>query len=436
MEIEVLSSLNNPNTKIEILNTTVNNRIKYLEDELANAQADKEFVWSLWRQLQANNPDVTNAISSVIQREKEKNELRDTKILEILRIKDDKINSLLESINLKDSECKNLKEKLKETEIQLIKRNEEVNFFEMNAKTLNDKEQMYEQMLRAKEDKNEKALRESESEKQHLISKLRDLVKEIAESNEKESNLKIENDRQKDTIEILNTQIKQANLNYEKLMKELNDFRTAIDNNLKADNERLTNELKAKNLLNDKIRNELNELWSKFNAAADYSNQQENIIKQLKENQNNLHSTIKKQQETFQNENDSLKKMYDQISYKYEQILQSEKQIISETYLNQQQLQHQQALHLKQIKLAEKSTHDTVKAFQYEIDQLKLKINLQVQQLNDKQLICDDLKNKLDEYELLNIQVTYIKILHKSKLFQILYFIIHENSKKKNWFEF
>ena len=90
------------------------NRIKYLEDELANAQADKEFVWSLWRQLQANNPDVTNAISSVIQREKEKNELRDTKILEILKIKDDKIKSLLESINLKDSECKNLKEKLKE----------------------------------------------------------------------------------------------------------------------------------------------------------------------------------------------------------------------------------------------------------------------------------------------------------------------------------
>jgi hypothetical protein len=36
-------------------------------------------------------------------------------------------------------------------------------------------------------------------------------------------------------------------------MKELNDFRTAIDNNLKADNERLTNELKAKNLLNDKF---------------------------------------------------------------------------------------------------------------------------------------------------------------------------------------
>ena len=69
----------------------VQSRIKCLEEELANTQADKEFVWSLWRQLQSTNPDVTSCIGSVVKREKEKTELKDMKVLEILQVKDGKI---------------------------------------------------------------------------------------------------------------------------------------------------------------------------------------------------------------------------------------------------------------------------------------------------------------------------------------------------------
>ena len=31
-------------------------------------QADKEFVWSLWKRLQVANPDISQAISLVVQR--------------------------------------------------------------------------------------------------------------------------------------------------------------------------------------------------------------------------------------------------------------------------------------------------------------------------------------------------------------------------------
>lgn len=68
------------------LEINVQSRIKYLEEELANAQADKEFVWSLWRQLQTTNPDITSCIGSVVKREKEKAELKDSKVLEILQV--------------------------------------------------------------------------------------------------------------------------------------------------------------------------------------------------------------------------------------------------------------------------------------------------------------------------------------------------------------
>ncbi|KAL6056441.1 hypothetical protein STEG23_035713, partial [Scotinomys teguina] len=39
-----------------------------LKEELALCQADKEFVWSLWKRLQATNPDLTQTISLVVER--------------------------------------------------------------------------------------------------------------------------------------------------------------------------------------------------------------------------------------------------------------------------------------------------------------------------------------------------------------------------------
>lgn len=32
------------------------------------SQADKEFVWSLWKRLQVANPDLTQAVSLVVER--------------------------------------------------------------------------------------------------------------------------------------------------------------------------------------------------------------------------------------------------------------------------------------------------------------------------------------------------------------------------------
>ena len=47
------------------------NRLKrenaVLQEEIAQCKADKDFVWSLWKRLQAANPDVTQAISITIQ---------------------------------------------------------------------------------------------------------------------------------------------------------------------------------------------------------------------------------------------------------------------------------------------------------------------------------------------------------------------------------
>ncbi|KAB0389435.1 hypothetical protein E2I00_012726, partial [Balaenoptera physalus] len=38
-----------------------------VKEELALCQADKEFVWSLWKRLQVTNPDLTQAFSLVVE---------------------------------------------------------------------------------------------------------------------------------------------------------------------------------------------------------------------------------------------------------------------------------------------------------------------------------------------------------------------------------
>uniref|UniRef100_A0A3B4TZM9 Centlein, centrosomal protein n=2 Tax=Seriola TaxID=8160 RepID=A0A3B4TZM9_SERDU len=42
-------------------------QVKSLSDELTQCQADKEFVWSLWKRLQVANPDLTQAVSLVVE---------------------------------------------------------------------------------------------------------------------------------------------------------------------------------------------------------------------------------------------------------------------------------------------------------------------------------------------------------------------------------
>ncbi|XP_048451383.1 centlein-like [Rhincodon typus] len=43
-------------------------KVRKLSEDLAQCQADKEFVWSLWKRLQVANPDLTQAISLVLER--------------------------------------------------------------------------------------------------------------------------------------------------------------------------------------------------------------------------------------------------------------------------------------------------------------------------------------------------------------------------------
>ncbi|XP_065386556.1 centlein isoform X5 [Macaca fascicularis] len=88
-----------------------------LKEELALCQADKEFVWSLWKRLQVTNPDLTQVVSLVVEREKQKSEGKDRKVLEILQVKDARIQEFEQAFE------DNLIEARKEVEVSQSKYN-------------------------------------------------------------------------------------------------------------------------------------------------------------------------------------------------------------------------------------------------------------------------------------------------------------------------
>nr|XP_046183088.1 centlein isoform X3 [Oncorhynchus gorbuscha]XP_046183089.1 centlein isoform X3 [Oncorhynchus gorbuscha] len=82
--------------------------VRGLSEELVQCQADKEFVWSLWKRLQVANPDLTQAVSLVVEREKWKAEAKDRKVLDILQAKDYKIQELDQRVTGQQQEITNL----------------------------------------------------------------------------------------------------------------------------------------------------------------------------------------------------------------------------------------------------------------------------------------------------------------------------------------
>lgn len=71
---------------------------KALSEELSQCQHDKDFVWNLWKNLQVEKPDMTNIISQVVDREQQKSDAKDLKVLNILQQKDNQIK-ILEDIS-------------------------------------------------------------------------------------------------------------------------------------------------------------------------------------------------------------------------------------------------------------------------------------------------------------------------------------------------
>uniref|UniRef100_A0A8C6N0E4 Centlein, centrosomal protein n=1 Tax=Mus spicilegus TaxID=10103 RepID=A0A8C6N0E4_MUSSI len=150
-----------------------------LKEELALCQADKEFVWSLWRRLQATNPDLTQTVSLVVEREKQKSEAKDRKVLEILQVKDSKIQELEQTESVLKQELHDL--------VKLKTLVDEENAFLRKElcdlqKKFKDKSQEVKdakECVQSKEEQNRLVIKNLEEENERLRTRCTDLLNDL-----------------------------------------------------------------------------------------------------------------------------------------------------------------------------------------------------------------------------------------------------------------
>ena len=357
----------------------LNEKIRHLQEELANTQADKDFVWSLWRQLQCTNPDITNAISLVLKREKEKMEKKDEKVLRILEIKDRKMEDLMNTIAEKTYEVNELKEKLKQNEIEIKQKTNNLNYLNLNIKTFEDKVMMFEQIMRKQEEY-------FDVERRNFNHKVGQLLQECKIMEENDINYKNQKTFLENKLLSLENQLEQCDYEVNNLRESLN----GTNNELNIRNEQFT-----------KLSKKYNDVLIKNNTNIEYIKQQEQIIIQLKQIQNELHKTLKSQDEATSTQFYTLQEMYSEACKKLEENVHQQNQLrmdlnekISLIKQFESDLINRNDAYNNNIKYEVTSSNSNELILKHELKQIKVQNEILKQQLVDKNVIISDLNNE------------------------------------------
>ncbi|XP_044935588.1 centlein isoform X4 [Mustela putorius furo] len=288
-----------------------------LKEELALCQADKEFVWSLWKRLQVTNPDLSQAVSLIVEREKQKSEAKDRKILEILQVKDAKIQELEQRETGLQIEINDLvKRKIAVDEENAFLRKD----FSDLQKKFKDKSQ---------EVKDTKECVQNKEEQSRLV------IKNLEEENEK-----------------LNTRCADLLNDLEKLRKQEAHWRKekhSIDAKIKLNNKQT--ELNQKDMDITLVRKELQELQNLYKQNSAHTAQQAELIQQLQVLNMDTQKVLRNQEDVHTAESISYQKLYNELHICFETTKSSEAMLRQSVVSLQDQLFQKEQ---ENIKLKEK----------------------------------------------------------------------------------
>ncbi|KAJ8303841.1 hypothetical protein KUTeg_017424 [Tegillarca granosa] len=303
-------------SKLEYDNTT-------LVEELRQCQADKDFVWTLWKKLQVANPNVTQAISLVVQREKEKAEIKDRKVLEILQMKDEKIEELQNLLSSRTRELGDLA-------IRRVDTTEDFSRLHIELDRLRDKNTSLESQLKSFQNR-EKSLddlhkstvinaEQDRNDQQKIIEKLK-MELEMVKSE------KAENISQRLTLEnkarILERDVTDKMKKFESMIEEFEEAKRLLQQ-YQERTEKMHREIDYKNQELENVRKELSELWNSHNQLSEHSSQQADLIRQLQSLQQDTQKMLKNTEDAYSNEAYSLQTLYTELTSRYEMLQKTE----------------------------------------------------------------------------------------------------------------
>ncbi|KAL4825838.1 hypothetical protein H8958_011993 [Nasalis larvatus] len=244
-----------------------------LKEELALCQADKEFVWSLWKRLQVTNPDLTQVVSLVVEREKQKSEAKDRKVLEILQVKDAKIQEFEQRESVLKQEINDLvKRKIAVDEENAFLRKE---FSELEKKFKDKSQEIKDtkECVQNKEEQNRLIIKNLEEENNKLSTRCTDLLNDLEKLRKQEAHWRKEKYSTDAKIKAFEDNLIEARKEVEVSQSKYNALSLQLSNK--------QTELIQKDMDITLVRKELQELQNLYKQNSTHTAQQAELIQQL-----------------------------------------------------------------------------------------------------------------------------------------------------------
>ncbi|XP_044776268.1 centlein isoform X2 [Neomonachus schauinslandi] len=287
-----------------------------LKEELALCQADKEFVWSLWKRLQVTNPDLAQAVSLIVEREKQKSEAKDRKVLEILQVKDAKIQELEQRETGLQIEINDLvKRKIAVDEENAFLRKE----FGDLQKKFKDKSQEVKdtkECVQNKEEQNRLVIKNLEEENEKLSTHCADLLNDLEKLRKQEAHWRKEKHSIDAKIKAFEDSLIEARKEIEVSQSKYNALSLQLDNK--------QTELKQKDMDITLVRQELQELQNLYKQNSAHTAQQAELIQQLQVLNVDTQKVLRNQEDVHTAESISYQKLYNELHICFETTKSSE----------------------------------------------------------------------------------------------------------------
>ncbi|XP_055150158.1 centlein isoform X6 [Symphalangus syndactylus] len=281
-----------------------------LKEELALCQADKEFVWSLWKRLQVTNPDLTHVVSLVVEREKQKSEAKDRKVLEILQVKDAKIQEFEQRESVLKQEINDLvKRKIAVDEENTFLRKE----FSDLEKKFKDKSQEIKdtkECVQNKEEQNRLVIKNLEEENKKLSTRCTDLLNDLEKLRKQEAHLRKEKYSTDAKIKAFEDNLIEARKEVEVSQSKYNALSLQLSNK--------QTELIQKDMDITLVRKELQELQNRYKQNSTHTAQQAELIQQLQVLNMDTQKVLRNQEDVHTAESISYQKLYNELHICFE----------------------------------------------------------------------------------------------------------------------
>ncbi|XP_037619857.1 centlein [Sebastes umbrosus] len=291
-------------------------QVKSLSDELMQCQADKEFVWSLWKRLQVANPDLTQAVSLVVEREKHKAEIKDRKVLEILQSKDYKIQELEQKVTGQQQEINNLGQRRTTVDEGSALMKKELTA--LREQLVNNSQELKEMKTecRRREEEERQVVQALKEENKGLTSRWAALRADLEEKERQANSQQDRRDAARDRVKELEEELHHA-------WQELSRLQSH-SSSLSAQLSSTEREVAAKEGQLNQLRCEFAEVQTLYRQSTEHAAEQSNLMKQLEGLNLDTQRVLRNQEEAHTADTTSYQRLYTELSQCYQTLVSSE----------------------------------------------------------------------------------------------------------------